>query len=1247
MSKDIKEAGADSVNKQPQVITEAQLEEQRSLYHPREENERNVITQEQLEKDTGSHKRVGEQEVITEAQLRGKTNKLNPRTEEEAEVITEAQLQGDASGASPREDQSREVITQKQLEPNRSGEQEVITEKQLDSVGTPWARAAKRNSSLFKSAGEHVDAVINALANAVIRTGGTPEEISEVAGSLVASTKDRFELSNAILEEGTEDDVQYEKRLAFWSGKNLKVASVGKKEISSSIVMELRKVASDTTINPEIIVDALDVITESSEGASSVSEKVSEKLQASQKTSVKVNRKAELRDALKQSSGKKAREEERKQIEASLKEEKKEPVSKDGKEADTMIETNFKELGCDRNSKELRSAIKSFARGAIASQNMRLAAITNVTINGDTIQIAVQTDETGESVEIPIGETVGPADEATVPEGDLAGEGLEGTVPPPPATGPVASAKGGLKKEAQVPSGGGIPRAPGDVAGGGGAPEQALPGAVPTAKPIQSLTSDDETAISDEIPTAGAKQMPYAICPECGSSNVDVEKEAHGNIEGKCKKCGAEYEALVKRSIEFTITKPSRSVGEPGAEVPEAPEVPALPVAAQTKLDKNSLVRIASNKNKYGNVCPSCGMSKCKVTASDNGHEEYTCPACGTNAQKDVIVNVNNPEESYLRVKWEVSPDFEQCEGCEESVKAFASQLKIERMIKQASGTTDFPMANCIERIARKYGGNSVATFGPCKGKVLANCICSQLQKLGLRTVRHMEKLAETYTQKDPMDECIEDHVKKNFDIKEATHICNCLKKKFASQADDNAFVQAFGEDVKSGKEKILTAQDLVTLKDVMVDDIGGDEVVDEVEKFEDVDIGDKLPPLEEETVTLEVSKETAEELASAAEVAVEQKEDVVVEEVAPEMGAPAELEVAKEPEVKETSPEEEMNIEAMKTHKLLRVGEEVIKIAATPKKVEDIEGDVKAGVPRAKATMGQEGPDNIDKPMAKPSVPRANATMGKEGPDNINKPAGLPDVAVDSAYMGQEKSVQSGMPAINNEIKGTVIAEKTEKVTKEAKQMKEIDSVEGNVEAGVPKGKATLGNEGPDNIDKPMAKPSVPRAKATMGNEGPDNIDKPAKGPDVPIDGAYMGQEKSVQSDMPAINDEMLKNVRQKNNIQLERIANARRMKAVEVTAKLLATKRITEGAYDDVIDSLSNFPIDQISAKADNMYPARKVVKATVDEKEATHTPPAIVLESKPPQDSTQTFAQKLSSQFTVGSKGFDENLTRYGEK
>lgn len=1303
MASNNKEAGAKSVNKTPEVITEKQLEES-GLYHSRTDDPKNVITEKQLDESRSDNV----EEVITEAQLAAKSNKLNPRTEEQVEVITEAQLKS-SDGASPRTESPVNVVTQSQLDPNRTDtDTDVITERQLDSVDAPWARSANRDAKLFKSAGDHMKSVVNVMADTVIATGCTPEEACKVASSLIGSTKDRFELGNAILDKSSEEEVDYSKRLAYWSKKNIKVASVGSKEIAQSIVSGLRKVASDVTINPDTVIDALDVVSESKDGETSVSAKVDEKLAAAAKEIVKVSKKDELRKALHESlsakTDKVSRDQERKEIVESITKEdqktnreaeravwnKVAESKKNDKNADTMIEASLGEIGCKKDDPNFKTAIKSFARGALAAKNVKLAAITNVTISGDTISIAVQTDAGEEGIEIPVGDGASPAEEEVVPEGDLSGEGLGASLDqapapmPAPAPAPVAagmpmvaSAKKTIKT-AQTPAGGGMPSTPGGVAAPGAPEAGGLPGGAPTESPVGSLTTDDPSEVEDEIPTAGEQQPPWAICPECGSSDVDVSSDESGNGKGACNNCGAEYEALVKKEIEFKITKPTRSVGkEETSGAPEVPEVPALPVAAQTKLNKGSLTRIASNKEKHGHVCPACGMKQLKVTSEKEGHTEFGCPACGTQIEKDVMINVNSPDQSYLRVKWDLVPKVAGCKGCEESVKKFASMVKIQNMMKKASGKaqSEFPMANCIERLARKYGGNTVASFGPCKGKALADCVCGQLEKLGMTKVRHMERLAEVYTQKDPMDECIQDQMKKNYSKKEASTICNCLKKKFASKEDSNVFLMAFASDIKSGKEKILTAQDMDAINDVFSQP---ENTVEEDIVEEDIDIGDALP----ETVSIEVSKETAAELANAAQSAVPEEVEVEVEMepegemdsstddvVTPEEKHEPVLEKGKAPEFgvkkeksdkddssddceKETSEKEKEMATAMRVHKILRVGEEVIKVAATPQKVEDIEGNVEAGVPRGEAKMGEESKADsmINKTLAKPSVPRGDAYMGKEKEADslINKELKLPDVAVDSAYMGvNEKSNQSGMPAINNEIKGTVIA-KEDKTVKEAKKMKEVDTVEGDVEAGVPRSKATMGKEGPDNIDVKMDKPDVPRAKATMGKEGPDNIDVKMDSPDVPIDSAYMGKEKEVQKDMPAINDEILKNVKQSRELQLERIASARRMKAVEVTAKLLATARITEEAYENVIEALSKFEIDKIASVADSMYPKIKR-QAMTDASKETYAGPAIVMESKgmSHSDPVVDLAKKIASNFTIGNKSFDENLTRFGDK
>ena len=1255
MTSNIKEAGAKSVNKAPEVVTEAQLEE-KGLYHSRTGEDKNQITERQLD-----DKRTGvEKEVVTEAQLNEKSNKLNPRTGTEAEVIIEKQLESD--NVSPRSEAPTQV-TQAQLETYRTGnEADVVTERQLDSVDAPWTRAATRNPSLFKSAGDHMKSVVDVLANTVISTGCTPIEVTQVASSLVASTKDRFELGNAILNTSKDDDVNYSTRLAYWSKKNIKVAGTGTKEIADTLIKGLQKVACDVTINPETIIDALDVVSEGKEGSDAISESVDKKLASAQKETIKASKKDELRKALASSLASETKVAVD-QTDAKISRDVERAMwSKTAKKADTVVETSFAELGCtSKDEPTFKSTIKSFARGALASQNIKLAAITNVTISGDTISIAVQTDAGEQGIEIPVGQEIAPTDAETMPEADLTGEGLEANMGAPsgidPVTGlptPTASSKQTLKKQAQIGGqGGGIPGTPGGVTAPG-APEAGIPGATPTDMPVQSLTTDEEeNEIPDEIPTAGQQQPLGAICPECGTSDVDLAKGEDGNSRGTCNSCGAEYEVLVKKEIEFKIIKPTKSVGaEETTGAPEAPEVPALPVAAQTKLDKGSIVRIASNKEKNGHVCPACGMKQCKASKESEGHTEYHCPACNSDVQKDVMVNVNDPEESYLRVKWDMVPNTQGCSGCKEAAAKFASMIKVQGLVKQASSaTTKFPMANCIERIARKHGGNAVASFGPCKGQPLADCVCGQLEKLGMNKVRHLEKLASVYTQKDPMDECIADQMKNKYARKEAVTICNCLKKKFASKSDDNPFLMAFADDIKSGKEKMLTAQDMDAVNDMFS---AKEDEAPMVDEDVDIDIGEPLEVLETpeaETVTLEVSIETAQELADAAKVATEVEVEAPAE-VSEEVPAEVKIDAEVENVGGELEEEKDMAL-AMQTHKIIRVGEEVIKVAATPTKVKDIEGNVEAKVPRSEQKLGDESKADslMNKPNKGPDVPRGNAYMGKEKEADslINKELKLPDVAVDSSYMGKEKEIQSGMPAINNEIKGTVIAQK-DKTVKEAKKMKEVDTVEKDVEAKVPRSEQKLGEEAKADslINEPNKGPDVPRAKATMGKEGPDNIDVKMDAPDVPIDSAYMGKEKETQKGMPAINDEYLKNVQQKKDIQLERIVMARRMKAVETAAKLLATKRINEEAYDNVIEALSKFEIDRIASVADSMYPKVMKQAATQDTKEV-HAGTAIVMESKDikTSNSSNDLATKLASAFTTGSRSFDESLTHYGLK
>lgn len=345
--------------------------------------------------------------------------------------------------------------------------------------------------------------------------------------------------------------------------------------------------------------------------------------------------------------------------------------------------------------------------------------------------------------------------------------------------------------------------------------------------------------------------------------------------------------------------------------------------------------------------------------------------------------------------------------------------------------------------------------------------------------------------------------------------------------------------------------------------------------------------------------------------------------------------------------------------------------MASSIKKVDDIEANVEAGVPRSKATIRNEGADNIDVQTAKPNVPRANAEMGHEGADNINPSATLPTPPVNSQYIGHEKEIQKDMPAINNQIKGTAIASVADDIAnkiakagniskeavlellnKEAKKLKEVDTVADDVEAGVPRSNATMGNEGADNIDVKTEKPKVPRANAEMGNEGADNINPKADSPDVPIGNGHMGNEKEVQKDMPGINEKYLKQVKQERQMQLDKISNARKEEAIKTTAWLVANNRIDNDkeTFDNVVKALMAFEADKIEHIASSMFPSKISKQASKESskessKDAGYGIPAIVQESSVNEDND--LQTRLANSFTIGNSKFDKDLTIYGDK
>jgi len=678
--------------------------------------------------------------------------------------------------------------------------------------------------------------------------------------------------------------------------------------------------------------------------------------------------------------------------------------------------------------------------------------------------------------------------------------------------------------------------------------------------------------------------------------------------------------------------------GEAGKEgTVKEPKAPSMPLAASVDITKNTLVKMAKMEKKHGHVCPACGMESCKPLSQSAGSLKYACPACETETTKDIFVSKDDPSKLRMKIAWTLNPEkvytAKSCTNCEEQVKKFAARIKVATMMKKAQ-SSDFPMANCIERIARKHGLNAVAHFGPCKGKPLAECVCNQLKKFDMRKVKHLDKLASVYSTKDPMEECIQDHMGKErgYTKSAAVTICKALKKKFATEADANPMLLAFADDSS------LNIHDLREMNDRVQDDFSAP--IESIEDEGELDIGDPIDGGKETvSVSIEIPKDEAKAIQGQLEEALSEEGSPEVIEGAPEMGSASTLETAENAPI-----QEEVLVASIK-------GEKMIKEANKPTKVENIEKDVEAGIPRATATLGKEGPANIDVKEQKPSIPSGKATMGNEGPSNIDVKADLPDIPVDSSFIGGEKDAQKDMPAINNEIKGTVIAEvefdELGQIVHIAAVPSHVEHLESEVEAGIPRSKATLGKEGPDNIDVALKNPEVPRAKATLGKEGPDNIDVATSKVDVPAsDSAYLGVEKQVQNGMPSNSVKELGTMRaERHEEQMKKLAEGRVRKATKVAAMLLSDKRISASEFEEVVEDLSKLDATRIETFAARMYP-----KATIQKQAASETfmNIPVIQESRSIEPKVEKpLSDKLSSAFTIGTKQLDASLREDGDR
>jgi hypothetical protein len=354
-----------------------------------------------------------------------------------------------------------------------------------------------------------------------------------------------------------------------------------------------------------------------------------------------------------------------------------------------------------------------------------------------------------------------------------------------------------LNKVAQMDSGGGMAPEMGGEQGGSGTTMPSGPGdgaAEMGIPPIESFEEGgEEGELGDEQNGGGEPTPPGTRCPVCGDDDVDVE---NGHFE--CNSCGGEGDIFVDMEVTRwpgTIEDTAKNAdgeemdmeedlgmeedmgmgddmgmgGDMGMEMPLAASVTTL----SKKFLKASSVKNLKNSYRVGGHCPSCGSDNTEVSHKGLGQ----CLGCS----QLYLAKLASSNKGLKQITvWKPILEKGTCEECTEKTASATSNVKTAGAVMSKS-------EQCRNTMARRYGPNTVALTGPCAGKSLADCACGKMIAAGKYSTSLLTKLASRLTDKDPMDECIEDHIRKGLDKSASCEKCDQLKKQALHAFEDEA----------------------------------------------------------------------------------------------------------------------------------------------------------------------------------------------------------------------------------------------------------------------------------------------------------------------------------------------------------------------------------------------------------------------------------------------------------------------------
>lgn len=527
-------------------------------------------------------------------------------------------------------------------------------------------------------------------------------------------------------------------------------------------------------------------------------------------------------------------------------------------------------------------------------------------------------------------------------------------------------------------------------------------------------------------------------------------------------------------------------------------EITQFPFAIVAQLKPEALEKAAASKVDLGSVSPVTGTTN--TIKLENG--KYACLDSGT-TYKVAFAVPKKGGLAYAQWSWDAAKK-NVCESCNRARKVLASSLesigissedfanmsiaeksstiiklkeaKALNVVKLASKTgsiveeykkaysyDEFPLEACHERIARRYGKEAIALSGPCEGKPLYECVCNQLKSAGVYNTSLATKVAESWSDKDGQEECVEDQIRRrNLSIRDAATVCSALKTALAMDED------LFADDLTDSFE---------APEDEAPVDMGVEEATDGFEDPFSDDLGG-------DTVTLELSREVAEELDAKLDVELgsdptDDLDNGEVVDVADDIDEVVNDEVDEVVEV--TDVPEENGLEEAKPMECNQCGQEVAEDPAPCKPCEggDLEQDV---VNKEKGQYIETAPQAVmaetDEEYTLAEAQNMKSSINSTGKVDmdlstvlaaISKEAGEKQVSVDKAQdSGDIGSYSEGDPLGNSH---------------NSAMGHETDSVPTSEKPSVPRSDARMGHES-DSIDKDEPLPNIPSDKGTMGHE-------------------------------------------------------------------------------------------------------------------------------------------------------------------